>query len=96
MTEKRFVNENDGDIRDTSTMRLYYCLSLTGKHLCDLLNEQDERIKELEKENKQLIKELFESEEEYLLATYYDNPIRRDDKIQELKHEFKERFGDVE
>ena len=52
MTEnKRFVNENDGDIRDTSTMRLFYCLSLTGKHLCDLLNWQDERIKSLEQAN---------------------------------------------
>jgi len=45
MTEnKRFVNENDGDIRDTSTMIIYYCLSLTGKELCDLLNEQEETI----------------------------------------------------
>ena len=54
MTEKRFVNENDGDIRDTSTMIIYYCLSLTGKELCDLLNEQEQRIRELEEENKQL------------------------------------------
>ena len=47
MTEnKRFVNENDGDIRDTSTMIIYYCLSLTGKELCDLLNEQEEIITE--------------------------------------------------
>ena len=62
MTEnKRFVNENDGDIRDTSTMIIYYCLSLTGKELCDLLNEQDKRIKELEEENAELRQELFEA-----------------------------------
>ena len=47
---KRFVNENDGDIRDTLTMIKYYCLSLTGKELCDLLNKQDHKIKNLEEQ----------------------------------------------
>jgi uncharacterized protein (DUF3084 family) len=50
----------------------------------------------LEKENEQLKKELFESEKDYLIETYSDNPTRRDEKIQGLKEEFKARFGDVE
>ena len=71
-----------------------------GEEMADeinkLLNEQDERIKELEKENEKLKKELFESEKDYIMETYSDNPIRRDEKIQSLKEEFKARFGDVE
>ena len=66
------------------------------KDVCALLNEQDERIQELETENKQLIKEWFESEKDYIIESYHDNAIRRDEKIQFLKEEFKERFGDVE
>ena len=54
-----------------------------------LLNEQEETIQSLKKE-------LFESEKDYIMETYSDNPIRRDEKIQSLKEEFKARFGDVE
>lgn len=50
----------------------------------------------LEKENEQLKKELFESEKDYIMETYSDNLIRRDEKIQGLKKEFKEKFGDFE
>ena len=50
----------------------------------------------LEKENEQLKKELFESEKDYLIENYSDNPTRRDEKIQALTEEFKERFGDLE
>lgn len=50
----------------------------------------------IEKENKQLKQELFEARKDYLIETYSDNPTRRDEKIQGLKEEFKERFGDVE
>jgi len=53
------------------------------------LNEQEETIQSLKKE-------LFESEKDYIMETYSDNPIRRDEKIQSLKEEFKARFGDVE
>ena len=62
---------------------------------CEKLNEQDTKIKDLIKENEQLKKELFESEKDYLIETYSDNPIRRDEKIHSLKEEFKERFGGV-
>ena len=49
---------------------------------------------ELMEENRQLKKELFESEKDYLTETYSDNPVRVEDKIESLKKEFKERFGD--
>ena len=105
--------------------------NLTTNKVVDLLNNQEERIKELEKEkehietcfkmadstyhilrkqyhnieialskyrkeNEKLKKELFEARKDYLIETYSDNPTRRDEKIQGLKEEFKERFGDVE
>ena len=54
---------------------------LSDKEVTQRLNEQDKRIKELETENKQLIKEWFESEKNYIIETYSDNPIRRDEKI---------------
>ena len=52
--------------------------------------------KQLKKENEQLKKELFESEKDYLIENYSDNPTRRDEKIRALTEEFKERFGDSE
>lgn len=58
-------------------------------------DKASERITLLEKENENLKQELFESKKDYLIETYSDNPIRRDEKIQSLKEEFKERFGDV-
>lgn len=59
-------------------------------------NEHIQETNKLFEENKQLKKELFESEKDYIMETYSDNPIRRDEKIQSLKEEFKARFGDVE
>ena len=56
--------------------------------------DANEHIKETNKlfeENKQLKKELFESEKDYIIETYSDNPTRRDEKIQGLKEEFKQR-----
>lgn len=49
--------------------------------------------KTINNENEGLKKELFESEKEYLMIDYHDNPVRRDDKIEMLREEFKERFG---
>ena len=51
---------------------------------------------QLIQENEQLKKELFESEKDYLIENYSDNPTRRDEKIRALTEEFKERFGDLE
>lgn len=59
-------------------------------------DKASERITLLEKENEKLKQELFESKKDYLIETYSDNPARRDEKIQGLKEEFKERFGDSE
>ena len=38
----------------------------------------------------------FIGEKDYIIESYNDNAIRRDEKIQFLKEEFKERFGDLE
>ena len=78
--------------------------TITDRNLCcDLLNQIEDEKKMNGKiatkyfeENEQLKKELFESEKNYIIETYSDNPIRRDEKIQSLKEEFKARFGDVE
>lgn len=51
------------------------------------------RNEHLEEENEQLQQELFESEKECIMIDYRDNPIRRNDKIMDLKEEYKERFG---
>lgn len=49
----------------------------------------------LRKENEKLKQELFESKKDYIIETYSNNPVRRDKKLQVLKEEFKERFGDL-
>lgn len=54
-------------------------------------NEHIQEINKLFEENKQLKQELFESKKDYLIETYSDNPTRRDEKIQGLKEEFKQR-----
>lgn len=51
------------------------------------------QIVELKEENKQLQQELFESEYENICERYHDNSIRRDSWVEDLKEEFKERFG---
>ena len=51
------------------------------------------RNEHLEEENEQLQQDLFESEKECIMIDYRDNPIRRNDKIMDLKEEYKERFG---
>ena len=60
------------------------------------LNRLYGKYSSLKMENEQLKKELFESEKDYLIENYSDNPIRRDEKIRALTEEFKERFGDLE
>ena len=49
MTEKRYLNVIPSGIQDTETGKIIH-----GSKIGDLLNEQDERIKELESENKML------------------------------------------
>ena len=51
--------------------------------VCDLLNK-------LNDENEQLKKELFETMKDYILETYADNTIRRDEKLKALEKELEE------
>ena len=41
----------------------------------------------LAEENEQLKKELFEARKDYILETYADNPVRRDEKLKSLEKE---------
>lgn len=49
-----------------------------------------EKIKELQNENEQLKQQLFEARKDYILETYSDNPIRRDEKLKALEKELQE------
>ena len=106
MTGKRFTVD-DGlenvfcwEINDKENEDMTYggCAKLLNE-----LHEENQLLKlryetklfsrrELEKENEQLKQELFESEKECIMIDYRDNPIRRNDKIIDLKEEYKERF----
>lgn len=81
------LNEQEETIQRLKTIR---------EEQMQTILKQKRKIKELEEENKQLIKEWFESEKDYIIESYHDNAMRRDEKIQFLKEEFKARFGDVE
>lgn len=80
--------------KENSTLKL---LVQNWEQLDDEKDEQLEKmndsLKRFVEENNQLQQELFESEQECIEVHYYDNPIRRDNKIEMLKEEFKERFG---
>lgn len=52
-----------------------------------MARENANRVGRLEKENKKLKKELFEWKEDYIIETYADNPVRRDEKLKQLKKE---------
>ena len=62
---------------------------------CDCITDCEIVMKKLKDENEKLKQELFESKKDYIIETYSNNPIRRDKKLQILKEEFKERFGDL-
>ena len=51
------------------------------------LEQLIENYQQLEKENEQLKKELFEARKDYILETYADNPIRRDERLKALEKE---------
>ena len=88
----KWIVDDAGTLINMETRNTYDYM----EDIVDILNVQEERIRELETENKQLIKEWFESEKDYIIESYHDNTIRRDEKIHFLKEEFKARFGDVE
>lgn len=53
------------------------------------INALKKENEELKKENNNLKKALWEAEENYLYEAYYDNSARREDKLQNLKEDFK-------
>lgn len=56
--------------------------------LVDLdLNEIINENEELRKRVKELKRELFETKKDYIIETYSDNPVRRDEKLKELEKE---------
>lgn len=57
------------------------------------LEKMNDSLKRLVEKNKQLQQELFESEYENICERYRDNSIRRESWVEDLKEEFKERFG---
>ena len=76
MTEKRFTLEEFGD----------RCVAhdngrpMNARQVVEFLNAYED-------ENEQLKKELFEARKDYILETYADNPIRRDEKLKALEKE---------
>jgi hypothetical protein len=89
MTEKRFevvMNEFD---------EVEYIMDKVAMEDRDFAEFID-FVEDICNENEQLKKELFESEKDYIMETYSDNSVRRDEKIQSLKEEFKARFGDFD
>ena len=90
------LSEENGQLKQSYQILAY--MFDKYKELKDSLENENEQLKkenkELKEENGQLKQELFESEKDYLIETYSDNPTMRDEKIQGLKEEFKERFGD--
>ena len=53
---------------------------------CGRLEKENE---ELKKENNNLKKALWEAEENYLYQAYHNNSARREDKLKDLKEDFK-------
>ena len=96
MTEKRFILINCTKPGTRSNILDYQKKHNEGVGDELWLGEVVDMLNQLTEENEQLKQELFESEKDYIMETYSDNPIRRDEKIQLLKEEFKEKFGDFE
>ena len=86
MTNKRFtlgVSESGFGLVDNQTGIQYD--ETDDAHLnqlCGLLNA-------LHEENNNLKQALWEAETEYIHERYYDNPIREEESINELKEDFK-------
>lgn len=73
MTEKRFIIIGDSNIEFIMQTQLLLPIydnkkRLNLKSCCDLLNEQDARINELEKENEQLKQQIKELEVDLKMA----------------------------
>lgn len=85
------LNELAEENKDNKAMIEF--LSTENTQIMNELKTRTQIQHQLEYENEQLKQELFDSECECIEVHYHDNEVRRDNKIEELKIEFKERFG---
>ena len=92
MSEKRFFLKKKFVRKDKFNDIICHKF-MDSKETEQTLNRLYDKYSSLKMENKQLKQELFESKKDYLIETY---SARRDEKIQGLKEELKERFGDFE
>ena len=86
MIEKRYYAHkhllHENEVHDKRCHR-FMGLDETVEHM----NNEYWKYKQLKNENEQLKKELFEVRKDYILETYADNPIRRDEKLKALEKE---------
>ena len=96
-TNERFIVDTTGTLIDMVTRDTFdYVGDVVG--LLNGYDKENEQLKkdctvliyhnqDYRKENEQLKKELFEARKDYILETYADNPIRRDEKLKALEKE---------
>ena len=97
----RLLNVNDGAfVENLNLKKENKEIKLLVQEWERLDNEKDKQLEKMNdslkrfvEENKQLQQELFESEYENICERYHDNSIRRESWVEDLKEEFKERFG---
>ena len=96
MTVKRFTT-NGYYVYDHQKEDKWLANEVEIGYIVTVMNNLDTKAKErskalskLQKENQQLKKELFETMKDYILETYADNPIRRDEKLKALEKELEE------
>lgn len=84
MTEKRFYIDDSGYVViDNNSEKAFMFDTIEDCYACcDVLNEQH-------KENQKLKDALWIAETEYINERYFDNPIRKEESINELKEDFK-------
>jgi len=70
-------------------MNTLYVDNITKQIQIDFLQDENKHMKNVLEENKKLKKVLWEAETEYIHERYYDNPIREEESINELKVDFK-------
>ncbi len=96
LTEKGITDYNGkvGSLEDVvNILNNYHYKQNNDLKKINELKSEIKRLKEdneeLKKENNNLKKALWEAEENYLYEAYYDNPIRKEDKLKDLKEDFK-------
>lgn len=85
MTENQFRFDKDTVATNLKTPIVYDEERMSIGEVLSKLNK-------LNNENKNLKQALWEAEEEYLHEAYYDNPIRLQDKIMNLKEDWDKEY----